>query len=478
MSTPGPSLISRDTGHSKAALTVCLLAGFTILIDQNVVAVALPNVERTLHMTGAQAAWFAAGYTLALALTLIIGGRLGDDYGKRRVLLVSLTLFIAATASCIAAPNATWLIISRICVGGTAGLISPQIVGLIQQTYDGHRRGRAYGFYSATISLSAVIGPLLGGTLISALGPVDGWRFGFLLSPCIGLVALVFAYRALPQDTGRGDRGSLDLSGIVLLGLATVAIMLPVTEAGGNGGRSPWWLLGAGLAALALFFRWESRQRRPLVDLKLLGRRSYTVGALTVLFFYAGYPGVLLMVQFYLQRGLHYSALAAAASTMVFGIGSSVAAIIGGRLVARFGRWIVVVGCVAVVVGVGLTAMLVDTGAHGDAVLMLSGPFLLAGLGSGLIVAPNQTLAMADIPRSDASTAGGVYQTGMRLGSSIGLPLVIALYSSGLHNSHGDVFTASAIGLLGSAALAGFALIVRLADLARKPHESLRRQSS
>jgi MFS family permease len=385
------------------------------------------------------------------------------------VLLVSLSLFIVATASCITAPDATWLIVSRIGVGCAAGLISPQIVGLIQQSFDGHRRGRAYGFYSASISLSAVIGPLLGGTLISAMGPVDGWRFAFLLSPCIGIATLVVAYRALPRDSGGSKHGSFDLLGIVLLGLTTVAVMLPVTEASGSGARSAWWLLGVGLVALALFCWWESRQRRPLVDLTLLGRRSYTVGALTVLFFYAGYPGVLLMVQFYLQRGLHYSALAAAASTMVFGIGSSVAAIVGGRVVARLGRRIVVVGCVAVAVGVGVTALLVDTGAHGNAVLMLSGPFLLAGLGSGFIVAPNQTLAMADIPRSEASTAGGVYQTGMRLGSSVGVPLAIALYSSGLHTTHGNVFTASALGLVGSAALTGLALVVRLVDMARKP---------
>jgi MFS family permease len=242
-----------------------------------------------------------------------------------------------------------------------------------------------------------------------------------------------------------------------------------VTETGDRDSDPTWWLLVVGLALLAVFCWWERRVERrgrgPVVRLGLLRLRSYSVGALTVTFFFAGYPGMLILTQFFFQQGLHQSALAAAATTVPFGLASSLGAVLGGRLVHRFGRWVVVVGCLAVVIGVAATALLVHAQVSGSAALMLIGPFVLSGVGSGFIMAPNQTLAMADVPRAEGSIAAGIYQVGMRIGQSVGMPLAFALYSAGLTHWNGDVFTAAAVGMGGSALFVVLALLTRLIDI-------------
>jgi MFS family permease len=209
-----------------------------------------------------------------------------------------------------------------------------------------------------------------------------------------------------------------------------------------------------------------------MVRLALFRDRSYSVGALTVLFFFAGYPGMLLLAQLYLQRGLHESAFAAAATSVPFGLASSLTAVFSGWLVHRFGRWTVVAGTFAVTVGVGLTAFLVSVRLPGDAAFVLIVPFVLSGLGSGLIIAPNQTLAMAQVSRSEGSTAAGVYQVAMRIGQSIGVPLALTLYSSGLLHGHGNVFKAASSAMTSSAVLVGLALVIRLGDILWRRHRT------
>ncbi|MFB7496448.1 MFS transporter [Streptomyces sp. NPDC056161] len=463
-----PSAVGNLT-RFRRVMIVCLLAGYAVQIDNNMITVALPTIERGLQLTSTQATWAVSGYVLALALTLVMGGRLGDDHGRRRVLLVSSSLFVVATAACNIVPSGTWLAVARTLVGCIAGLALPQIVGLIQLTFGGRERGRAFGVYSSAISLSAVVAPLIGGALIDS---VHSWRLVFGPSVIMALAALVLGYFLLPDDSG-GRTTRLDLVGTALLGLSIVSIMYPLIQAGAEGAHPAWWLIAVGAVLLAGFCRWETRLERagrsPLMRLGLLGIRSYSVGALTVMFFFAGYPGMILLTHLYLQNGLHNSAFSSAATTVPFGLSSAIAALIGGRLVHRYGRWIVVCGCVAVTVGVALSALLVTRRLGGDDVLVLIAPFTISGLGSGLIIAPNQTLALAEVPKAEASTAAGVYQVAMRVGQSMGTPLALTLYSTGLSHWHGDVFKAASFGMTSSAVLIGLAVVVRLWDILRGP---------
>jgi EmrB/QacA subfamily drug resistance transporter len=450
-----------------AALVACLLAGFLVLLDGSMINVALPSIERSLELTPTEVTWTLAGYILAFGLTLVTAGRLGDDYGRRRMFLIAIVQFLISALFCGAAQSGTWLLISRVARGFTAGLLNPQIVGLIQQMFTGRERGKAFGFYAATVGISTAVGPLIGGAIMALAGPEFGWRLVFYVSVPIGLVALLLAVRLLPRQHPTGVRGRLDLVGAGLLGLGVVAVLLPVIQSGEAEQTPSWWLLAVGFATFALFLVWERRlerlDRHPLVKLKLLGRRSYSTGALTGFCFFAAQPSIFVLCQIYLQRGLQFTPLQAALTTMTYAIGSAVAAIIGGRIVHRYGRWLVATGCLVTTTGVGLVALVVSTGTT-ETTILLSGSLLIGGLGAGMVIAPNQTLVMSEIPRAEGGTAAGVYQTGLRVGSSIGVPLAMTLYFIGLADTAGNVPTAISMGMTVTTSIFAVALLVTLAS--------------
>src|SRR4030081_1257106 len=154
----------------RHALLICLVAGFMTLLDVSIVNVALPSMEHSLHMSPADVSWAVAGYALTFGLTLVPAGRLGDEYGRRKLFLIGLSLFAIAAIIRGAAPNATVVVVGRLCRGVAAGLLAPQAIGLMQQMYTGQRRGKAFGYYGATVGLSTAIGPLGGGGVPQGVG--------------------------------------------------------------------------------------------------------------------------------------------------------------------------------------------------------------------------------------------------------------------------------------------------------------------
>lgn len=209
---------SPAAGGTRPALLICLVASLMTLLDVSVVTVALPSMEHSLRMSPAEITWAVAGYALAFGLTLVPAGRLGDEHGRRKLFLLGLVLFAVTGVLCGAAPNAVLLIIGRLLRGVAAGVLAPQVIGLLQQMYSGPGRGRAFGYYGAVTGLSTAVGPLLAGLIFQAAGPETGWRWVFYLSVPVVLVALVVGLRVLPPDLpGRAHR--IDLVGVVLLGL-------------------------------------------------------------------------------------------------------------------------------------------------------------------------------------------------------------------------------------------------------------------
>src|SRR6478735_628028 len=173
------------------------------LLDVTIVNVAVPSIEEGLDASPQTVQWVVSGYALTFGLTLVAGGRLGDVVGRRRMFLIGLVAFVVTSAAAGAAWNGEAIVVARLLQGAAAGILTPQNTGLIQQLFTGEDRGRAFGFFGATVGISAAAGPLLGGLLISAFGAEEGWRWVFYVNVPVGLVAMVLAVRLLPKASGR-----------------------------------------------------------------------------------------------------------------------------------------------------------------------------------------------------------------------------------------------------------------------------------
>jgi MFS family permease len=201
------------------------------------------------------------------------------------------------------------------------------------------------------------------------------------------------------------------------------------------------------------------------VRLKLLTVPSYSMGSLLGLVYFAGFTGIFLIVTLYFQQGLGYSPLQAGASTLAFAVGSAISPTIGGRYVHRFGRPMVTIGILGAAVGIAATAYLAHEWTGGSAALVLAGPLFVAGFGSGLVIAPNQTLTLEEVPPAEGGTAAGVLQTAQRVGSAVGTALAGSLFFGELDRSHGNFHTSAALGLAGAAALVVLALVIGVVDV-------------
>ncbi|MEU5716906.1 MFS transporter [Streptomyces sp. NPDC020403] len=451
------------------ALAVCLVAGFMTLLDVSIVNVALPSIKTGLRTPESDLQWVLSGYALAFGLVLIPGGRLGDARGRRAVFMAGLALFTLSSAACGAAQSSTWLVVARLVQGAAGGLLAPQISALIQQMFSGRERGRAFGMFGTVVGISTAVGPLLGGLLIQVAGAQEGWRWVFYVNLPIGLVCLLLARRLLP-DTPSATRvrpRDLDPLGVLLLGAGVLALLLPFVQAQQWPGNGKWLLLVVALALLTVFTVWEAysagRHVQPVLNLALFRLRSFWLGCLMILLYFAGFTSIFFITTLYFQSGLHYSALEAGLAITPFAVGAGASAGLGGRLVHRFGRPLIVVGLAMVATGLGLTALAAHLVPGRGAGLAMAAPLLLAGLGSGLVIAPNQTLTLSEVPVPNAGSAGGTLQTSQRVGSAIGIAAVGSVFFARLgEDGWADAYDR---GLIVSVAFVLAGLIVAVADV-------------
>ncbi len=454
------------------ALVVCLVAGGMCLLDVSIVNVALPSIRAGLNADDSDIQWVVAGYSLAFGVALVPAGRLGDARSRRVVFLAGVALFTLSSALCGAAQSALWISVARVVQGVGGGLITPQVSGFIQNLFKGPERARAFGLFGASIGVSTAIGPLLGGLLVQLGGTDLGWRLVFYVNLPVGLALLVLGWRWLPAARG-GRTQSLDPVGVLLFAAAMVLVLLPVVE--GKQGQSlasrPWWLLGVAAALLVAFVVWErwwtSRGKETLVDLSLAKVRSYVFGLLLGTFYFAGFTSIFIVLTLYLQNGLKYSALEAGLTQMPFAVGSAVSAYAAGRIVQRLGRLLVVIGLVAItaaLVAIDVVVPLLD----GSVGLKIAPLLLLAGIGGGLVISPNVTLTLDEVDPARAGAGGGLLQTVQRVGSAIGVAVVLAQFFDRLAGTRGDFAEAFSSALHTTIALVAVALLLGLADLVRR----------
>jgi len=426
--------------HRWRALYVGVVASFMTLLDVSVVNVAVPSIDRALDASPADLQWILSGYTLAFGLVLVPAGRLGDIHGRQVLFCAGLALFTAASALSGLAQNSTWLILSRILQGAAAGLVNPQVTGLIQELFQGRERDRPFGTLGAVVGVSTAIGPLLGGLLIQLGGMEHGWRWVFFVNVPVGIVAVLLGRRYLPGPDPHRRGGRLDPVGVLLLATGVTLVLLPMIQRDQWRGAGKWLLIPAGLAVLAGFTLWERRYRRrdtPLFDLALFRLRSYGLGTLISLVYFAGFTAIFFVYALYLQTGLGYSPLAAGLAITPFACGAAVSAIAGGRYVHRLGRPMVAGGLAMVALGLGAAVVLTGLVPGRPAPFVLALPLLFAGLGSGLVITPNQNLSLSQVPVAQAGSAAGMLQTAQRIGASAGIAGIGAVFFAVLADRQG-----------------------------------------
>jgi EmrB/QacA subfamily drug resistance transporter len=461
--------VTNEQKNRWKAMSVALVAGFMALLDVSIVNVALPSIRTDLHLSAGDLQWVLSGYALTFGLLLVPAGRYGDARGRRGVFVTGLTVFTVASAAAGLATGPLWLIAARLVQGAAGGVVIPQVSGLIQQLFEPRERGRPFGLLGAVIGLSTAVGPLLGGLLIQAFGAEHGWRWIFYINLPIGVVAVLLALRWIPARTdAQKDSESLDPVGVTLLGVGVLLLLLPLVQEREWHGSAKWLLVVAAVAVLAGFVAWERRFARhstPVADLELFKVRSYALGTLIGLLYFAGFTTLFFIYTLFLQNGLHYSALMAGLAVTPFALGSAVAAALGGRIVNRYGRPLVAAGLAMVAAGLAATLVVLHFVPGHAAGWAAALPLLLAGVGSGLVISPNQTLTLAEVPKERGGSAGAVLQTGQRIGTALGIAAVGAVFFAQLADNGGSWGLAFRTALWVTIGFVLVALVAALADV-------------
>ncbi|MFG2041181.1 MFS transporter [Dactylosporangium sp. NPDC048998] len=386
-------------------------------LDFFIVNVAMPAIQHDLRAGPAALQWVVAGFGLALAAGLITGGRLGDIYGRRRVLGAGLALFTAASLLCGLAPVAWALVAGRALQGAGAALLMPQILAVLRTAVPAPAQPKAFARYGLTLGLGAVFGQVVGGLLIRAdLFGLD-WRLCFLINLPIGVAALVML-RAVPESRGGARR--LDLAGAGLVTAALVALVLPLIQGGQQGWPLWTWLCLALAAVLFAAFVIHQRYRTgPLIDLALFRRRAFGTALVAVQAFWMGQASFFLVLALYLQSGRGLTALQSGAVFMAVGAGYLLTSTNAHRLAARLGRQVVTAG--GLVMATGLAAM-AFAAAH-EIGWLLPG-LALEGIGMGMALAPLTTLALSGVAPEHTGAASGVLATVNQTGNAVGVALI------------------------------------------------------
>ncbi|WP_418606827.1 MFS transporter [Georgenia sp. SUBG003] len=464
------------------AFAVCLGAGFMTLLDVSIVNVALPSIEASLGARPSDLQWIVAGYTLAFGLALVPAGRVGDVLGRRGAFVAGLVGFVVFSAACGLATSAGMLAVMRLLQGVSAGVLNPQVIALIQQLFRGPERGRAFGLYGATVGISTATGPLLGGILIALFGPGEGWRSVFLVNVPIGAALVPLALRYLPrEERGRGGRLGIDVVGLGLIGASVLCVMLPFVSTAGGPDRTPWWLFAGGLLSVVLLVLWERRTERaggsPVIPSALIRTPSFSFGAVVGTSYFAGFTGIFLAGTLYLQAGLGLTALHAGLVQTPFALLGALSAARSGSLMQRFGRWTVVAGVVVMAVGIVGVDVTVASVEGPRAAVAMAAWMALAGLGNGVVISPNQTLTLADVPVSQGGTAGGLLQTTQRIGASVGVAVVTSVFFATLAGGRGGLADgygpALSVGLRVTLALLAVAFVVSVVDALRRRQDAV-----
>ena len=401
-----------------AVLVICLGTGFTTLLDQAILNVAVPALRTDLSATGSEVQWILAIYSLTFGLALVPAGRLGDTRGRGRFLVGGLALFSVASLLGAAADDPRVLFLARLLQGAGAGMANPQVIGLIQDHFTGPARSRAFGAYATVAAVSATLAPVVGGLLLTAAGPSIGWRLVMAVNVPFGAATCLLAVRGL--DLGRPPervRPSVDLVGIGLLSVITLAVLLPLV------GGPVVVPVVVGLGALAALPWWERGFARrggvPVLLPALVRSPGFVLGTVVAMCWFGSNLGTSVATTLALQERLGLSPLLAGLCLVPQAVAMGLMATVGWRLIARWGRALITaaLSALAVVLATEIAVVLLLPTALLPAALVLSQ--LFAGIAGGLVTSPNQALTLAHAPPGAHGLAAGFFQVSQRISSTI-----------------------------------------------------------
>ncbi|MGW3207734.1 MFS transporter [Streptomyces sp. NPDC001135] len=412
-------------------LAALLLGEAMNLLDATVVQVAAPAVHADLGGPVSDVQWFGAAYTLPFAVLLITGGRLGDIAGRRRMFVLGVTLFTAASAACALAPSPGLLIAFRAVQGAAAALIIPQTIGLIKAMFSGEETAKALGSIGPVMGLAAVCGPVVGGVLTHADLFGSSWRSAFVVNVPVAAVVLALA-RNLPENRAP-HRPALDWPGTALAALGTGLLVYPLI--GGDLSQlavSDWLLLGAGLLVLTGFARHQRRTARPLVEPSLFTHRGFPAALVASTAFFAVTNGLTVVVVLQLQLDAGTGVLASGLSLLPWSAGLALASWwAGSRLVRRYGHRVMPYGLGVLLAGLLAAVAAYRTTTPGHYPVALLPALALVGLGAGLFTPAFFTLALRPLRPHEVGSAAGLLNAVQQLGATLGVAVLGSVYLAG-----------------------------------------------
>ena len=401
------------------------LATFMTYLDNNIVNVAIPAIQRDLHLSTAGLEWVVSGYILVFASLLLAGGRLGDLYGRRRLFTIGLGVFTASSLVAGLAGSVGVLIAARAAQGLGAALVTPTTLAIISAIYpDARERTRAVGVWSAVGALALAFGPLLGGLISQHLA----WGWIFYINVPVGLATIALGLWSIPRDTASAVNRRVDLPGLATSAVALFALTYALIEGHGRGWTSPLIVAMFALAAasVVLFAVVESRTDDPMVDVSLFTERVFTGGVVAVVMWGFGLFGIYFFTSIYLQEVLGFSATVAGAAFIPMALLMAVGSVLAERLAAAIGAHR----------SVGIAMLLMAAGIASVSLLGRSASFLdlmpsfaLIGVGGGLSV-PLTAMVLGAMPGEQAGVASGIFNAAREVAGLLGITVIGAILTA------------------------------------------------
>jgi EmrB/QacA subfamily drug resistance transporter len=443
---------------------------FMIMLDNTVVNVALPAIERDLKISISQLEWIVTAYALTFAALLITGGKLADLYGRRKMFVAGLVVFTLSSLACGLAPSAGFLIGARTVQGVGAALMNPATLSIVTATFPPRQRGQAIGIWAGVSALALAIGPLVGGLIVDNIN----WNWIFYVNVPVGVLGIVVSQFFIDESRDTSRVQSVDLPGLVTSGAGLFALSYALIEGNAHGWASGE-ILGLFTAAailLAAFVVVEMRQRVPMLDLSLFKIGAFTGANLVAMLVSLGMFGVFFFVSLYIQNILRYSPTQAGAMFLPMTLLIIVIAPIAGKASDRLGsRWLM--GAGMAIVGASLL-FYQRAGVHSDFWTLLPA-MLLGGVGMAMTMSPMTSAAMGAVPVDKAGVGSGVLNSFRQLGGALGIAVMGAILAAYVHAAppsplgRQEFVNGLHAALLVSAAIAFAAAIVAVVLVRTKP---------